>query len=1141
MKLKLFLCVNIYFLILLTEQLLIYRLYFYLYFLAQDFIQPFDLLYEVAGIDSYVGVRVDIYPLESNDFKTIFFRAVVPEWKQKLLNCFTSADLKIVTYIDQDSGIETDIKIDSYDRNALIIQEIPRSPDEIPRIFNIKNFMFFKAHVKQPPTFGLYESFKANLTSVGTMQKAILEKQLLASHKMYIDCARIYAPFTSLIQSSGTGKSKLCVEILSNYPGIYSVFRKQGESTGIPNEASWMKDMFNYVIKADADELPIDIRQLLNCQAIKFTPTKFLIALHAMIVSYYKFFQKAYAENSNSRSLALKKIGEHFQNNPIETDTNSIFKPHFPETDARKVSEVLADISCFLRGEVTEQKAEMYNLNQNIINLIMKPDINSNFPFLLFLDEADYLNEMTARGRLPGVHIVRRALHLLDADTRLLTVAIGTNSDVMDFTPLVNDNSLRYITRKELLPPITLCCNWEIFSNKYPLENLEMTKERLQSGNSMFKLLVSMGRPLWSSCFLSKVILTCEAKLKNGDPFCTGARMAVLLVRSNTGVNNNHILSRSLVRSYMALVNYVSTDGRGIKIAYSSEPVLAMAARNLLKDHELRELSFRSMKMFLEQQAIDKGRIVENVFEHFTLFAIDDADSEPNIFPENSENFPKKLRPLIDCDSHLLKLQEPEETVTIMESLNLFISDNYRLVRVGNYLRKYLEPGDFDLVKPFISENILSSFINATHFVKLERMKPNSFAGLKFALESTQDTGANVIDRNILKAGLLRQCGFVMPSNYPGLDKFLPILLDTAQTNGRPIYSFIGFQTKSSIVSLPTCTAKIASWLHVVKCPIHRKSCPSNYNHKSSCLFKNSELGEIYSNSLVILNTFENTGPKHFEPSLTLSLKEMRNIPVSENEKVAFFETAIKEFPKALVCPFIEGKDNEKITISTYPEIEFGDREQIEITEAQVQTRNLVSRQPDLIFTKHIKRDLSVQVQAFNEGQYSTTCIAMNDFRYIGNRFITTNGVKVVREIVNHTPSVFDEIDPFHQKIVQKSVLNGVFSNYYLCNPFLTKSRGIKTIQDPMNKYFEKFNWVSLASSLERISTGDIRRKFSQIRLNNSADVVEYVDIIGDDDSVIDDTDNDNDNAITIIMMMTMITIKITIMVMMMTSNVSDF
>ena len=316
------------------------------------------------------------------------------------------------------------------------------------------------------------------------MQKAILEKQLLALHKMYIDSARIYAPFTSLIQSSGTGKSKLCVEILSNYPGIYSVFRKQGESTGIPSAASWMKDMFNYVIKANEDELPFNAQQLSACQAIKFTPTKFLIALHAMIVAYYKFFQRAYEENNNSRDLALKQIGIYFQITPIETQTNPLFNPHFPETDLRNVSEVLSDISCLLNGEVSEQKAKMYGLNLNIINVIMKPDIYSNFPFLLFLDEADYLNELTACGRLPGVHIVRRALHLLGADIRLLTVAIGTNPDVVDFTPY--DNSLRYVTRKELLPPITLSCNWEIFSNEYPLEDLEMTRERLQSGNNRF-------------------------------------------------------------------------------------------------------------------------------------------------------------------------------------------------------------------------------------------------------------------------------------------------------------------------------------------------------------------------------------------------------------------------------------------------------------------------------------------------------------------------------------------------------------------------------------------------------------------------------------------------------------------------------
>ena len=69
-------------------------------------------------------------------------------------------------------------------------------------------------------------------------------------------------------------------------------------------------------------------------------------------------------------------------------------------------------------------------------------------------------------------------------------------------------------------------------------------------------------------------------------------------------------------------LNYVSTDARSMKIGYSSEPVIATAAKNLLKPKSSRENSFQALKKMLEDQAIDKGRITEVVFEHMALFAI---------------------------------------------------------------------------------------------------------------------------------------------------------------------------------------------------------------------------------------------------------------------------------------------------------------------------------------------------------------------------------------------------------------------------------------------------------------------------------------------------------------------------------------
>lgn len=48
-------------------------------------------------------------------------------------------------------------------------------------------------------------------------------------------------------------------------------------------------------------------------------------------------------------------------------------------------------------------------------------------------------------------------------------------------------------------------------------------------------------------------------------------------------VNVHHVLSRTLVRSYMIVVNYISSDAKTMKVGYSSEPILAFGARELLR------------------------------------------------------------------------------------------------------------------------------------------------------------------------------------------------------------------------------------------------------------------------------------------------------------------------------------------------------------------------------------------------------------------------------------------------------------------------------------------------------------------------------------------------------------------------------
>lgn len=1016
-------------------------------FIALDFVQPVDLIFPVLEANCKVNIRLDKYQFGEEKFKTIWLQADVINWKDELLKNFTSANLKFVHFNSE----EFDVIIEDKDLDCFSFHgtEVPNT-----KIFTATNFMWFKVFIKEAPTIGLYEAFKADLTKVGSAQMSIFEKQLLEISRIFLISKAIYAPFTSLIQSSGSGKSKICTEVLIRNPGIYLVFRAES-SSGIPKQASWIDEFVKFVFKSGIDELPADLSELENSLAKNFTPSRFLLALHAMIVEYFLKFQQLQLEGGYTREEAIEIIGKNFMKKP--SATVAFFDPEFHSSDSRTIIEVVKDILYLINGCPNSDGDNFYGINSNSIKLLMSTNDSSEFPFLVFLDEADFLNVLTSRGRVPGVHVVRRALHLLGNNAKLLVVAIGTNSDVLDFTASVQDNSLRYVTRKDLLPPLTICCNWDIFSEQFPIEDVEVSEELLRNP-STFKVLVSMGRPLWSSCNLDLVVSTCVAKLKNGNPECLASLMALLLVRANSSVNVHHILARSLVRSYMALVNYVSTDGLGLKMCYSSEPILAIASRNCLSFHKTRESAFKAMKEFIEMQAIDKGRIVENIFEHFALFALDDAKAvnlKNEKITEDPKYFPEQIEHILKCKNYILELQEPRPVEVINIKTSSFLFDDYRLVRVGDYLSKYIGLQEFSVASQYISLKILNSYMNATHFVNLERMK-NDFKNLKFSLKKNQDSGQNVIDRSILKCGLMRQCGFVLPPNYYAFDKYFPILLGVKSE--RPIYSFIGFQSKSSTVVIHDCAAKMAANLHVVKCPIHNKSkfeCTDEFQHKESSVYTDDDLVEIFENNLVILETFENTGPKTFSPSKTLALNPKLTKGKSLKSK-AILRKSTLELPKFnLMKEQKQDLKDAEIEIVSFPKFD---------------KLSLVNV-PDLIITNNLKRNLSIQQMSWEKGTRSLTCIAINDISHM-QHLVTPSTIEIVREIVNHTPSVFDAIDPFHLEMVQKSTLNGRFCNYSYCNPTLCKMRGINPIQDPIENYFKKLNITSLNGSLQKCSVG---------------------------------------------------------------------
>lgn len=87
-------------------------------------------------------------------------------------------------------------------------------------------------------------SLNAELSCSGILQAKRILKYLSASMKIYQSGASFYAPYTSLCQSSGFGKTRGAIDCGFRLATIYGVFRKCGE-TNFPQQSKWILHFIN--------------------------------------------------------------------------------------------------------------------------------------------------------------------------------------------------------------------------------------------------------------------------------------------------------------------------------------------------------------------------------------------------------------------------------------------------------------------------------------------------------------------------------------------------------------------------------------------------------------------------------------------------------------------------------------------------------------------------------------------------------------------------------------------------------------------------------------------------------------------------------------------------------------------------------
>lgn len=142
----------------------------------------------------------------------------------------------------------------------------------------------------------------------------------------------------------------------------------------------------------------------------------------------------------------------------------------------------------------------------------------------------------------------------------------------------------------------------------------------------------------------------------------------------------------------------------------------------------------------------------------------------------------------------------------LLESENANAPDfkfsSYHVITVKHFLNTlFSEQINVELGK--LPDITLNGIINASHFVKLsrtygidsEKFNPSQ---LPVANNLLANKTRNVIDRSLLCLGLRRQCGFLLPDSYYGIDAIIPVCLDAIDKDKRSVYTFIGVQVKSA-------------------------------------------------------------------------------------------------------------------------------------------------------------------------------------------------------------------------------------------------------------------------------------------------------------------------------------------------------
>ncbi len=704
-------------------------------------------------------------------------------------------------------------------------------------------FTATKTTPKDPESIKIQdEALERSFTGELSLKGFFAEERLLEFVNFYFNIYKnntsIYAPLTSVCQSSGTGKSRLCVNLLHRFPGLYFVFREPG-SSGYPKSHFWsgMLETYRNGENESTDAL-VD---------------NFIFALSKFVESAITAMRVMFASNANK---------EDTKNENQEEKDNKRRQEVFAQWAKRQVDGSTPEVSLGEGKVGTDINKYISSMAENIKSFCK--EINFNGPFLLLFDEADQF--IYKKSASIGFTIIRRAIHILGPVVPIFAVAISTKAEFHTFHKTVTDASMRHPNKNTLLPPFILAQNWDSIwldprlaeafpsrKGKFDLTQIPVNS-RVLLNKRYGQLLLTLGRPIWSSVLAADAVPLAVAKLKNGSWDTGESILAIWMLRAGLSISPIPEISNALLKNIMGYVLWGSELNKPLYLIYPSDPVVALAAREILSSHpaNLQKL-FADLVKYMNLQVVDCGRLGESICAQTLLLAMDAAVAVQNVeFDVNISGLHELNEPQLAMydalkdktkvatvgstggPSEETKAVEVEATTTTegvssksfsagtQEGVAAESTANVKgeseskskgegegggggkggikgkdkgkvptptpasfqaavpkLVRVRDFLKAlYSTSKDVDFEK-YVPKVILDGYVNFTHFVPLQTNYADSKMGQKVDEETKWSSQKFFIDPLFLRNALLRGCAYMMPPGHSGVDAIIPVLVET--------------------------------------------------------------------------------------------------------------------------------------------------------------------------------------------------------------------------------------------------------------------------------------------------------------------------------------------------------------------------